>query len=299
MTMRQAILWFTVLSLALLLGGMFWALWPVPSAMAERWSNVPRYAHGSLVPLFSIALLWMRRSQLEQASKRPNDWGLLFIALGAATQLAGGYLFHSTIEGLALVPYTLGMILLVAGWSALTWSWPAIAFLVFMIPLLWWLENVLGPPLQEAATRLSTYVLQTLGFMAFAEGNVIQLSQARIGVVESCSGLSMLITFVALSTGAALVVKRPLLERTVLVLSSIPVALQANAARITLTGVLHETVGSHAANTFYLDLAGWLMIPFALLLYWFEIWILSQILLETGPKTPLVIGLVVRGNSSR
>ena len=63
------------------------------------------------------------------------------------------------------------------------------------------------------ATTASTYLLQTLGFMAFAEGNVIQLNEARIGVVEACSGLSMLITFFALSTAAALVVKRPLLDR--------------------------------------------------------------------------------------
>ena len=117
--------------------------------------------------------------------------------------------------------------------------------------------------------------------MAFAEGNVIQLNEARIGVVDACSGLSMLITFVALSTAAALVVKRPLLDKIVLVASSIPVALLANIARITLTGVLHDTVGGHAATTFYHDLAGWLMIPFALILYWFEIWVLSHLLIET------------------
>ena len=72
--------------------------------------------------------------------------------------------------------------------------------------------------------------------MAFSEGNVIQLNDARIGVVEACSGLSMLITFIALSTGMAIVVKRPLLDKIVLVMSAIPVALVANIARITLTG---------------------------------------------------------------
>ena len=37
------------------------------------------------------------------------------------------------------------------------------------------------------------------------------------------------------------------------------------------------TVGGHVANTFYHDLAGWLMIPLALVLYWLEIWVLSRI----------------------
>ena len=72
------------------------------------------------------------------------------------------------------------------------------------------LENALGPPLQWLATLASTFTLQTLGFMAFAEGNVIQLNDAKIGVVEACSGLSMVITFIALSVGMALVVDRPL-----------------------------------------------------------------------------------------
>ena len=120
---------------------------------------------------------------------------------------------------------------------------------------------------------------------------MIQLNEARIGVVEACSGLSMLITFIALSTAAALVVKRPLLERLVLVASSIPVALLANIARITLTGILHETVGGHAASTFYHDLAGWLMIPFALILYWFEISVFTRLLIEIKYEAPPLLYL--------
>lgn len=63
-------------------------------------------------------------------------------------------------------------------------------------------------------------------------------------------------------------------------LSAIPVALIANIARITLTGILHETVGGPVADHFYHDLAGWVMIVFALLLYWGEIWLLSHMLIE-------------------
>jgi len=150
------------------------------------------------------------------------------------------------------------------------------------------IENALGPPLQWVATRVSASLLRTMGFMAFSEGNVIQLNHARIGVVEACSGLSMLITFIALSTGMALVVKRPLLDKIVLVLSAIPVALVANIARITLTGILHETVGGKVADHFYHDLAGWVMIPFALFLYWCVIWVFSHILVETEQATVLV-----------
>ena len=69
-----------------------------------------------------------------------------------------------------------------------------------------------------------TKSLQTLGLPALAEGNTIILNQARIGVVEACSGLSMLLVFFAISTGMALLVKRPWLDRLVLIASGIAVA---------------------------------------------------------------------------
>jgi exosortase len=162
-------------------------------------------------------------------------------------------------------------------------------FLFFMIPLPYRVEKALGPPLQWLATQASTFTLQTLGLMAFSEGNQIQIDQGRIGVAEACSGLSMLITFVALSTGMAIVVKRPFLDRIVLVLSAIPVALIANIARISLTGALQELAGGDVANHFYHDLAGWVMIPLALVLYWCEIWVLSHVFVEVEERVPLLL----------
>jgi len=290
MIMRRTTLWPLIASLAVLAVGLLWAFWPILVAMAERWSNDPRYAHGYLVPVFSLAMLWMRRSQVPGEGLRANSWGLALIALGAAILLVGGYFRVGSIEGLALLAYLGGVAMVLGGWPALRWSWPSIMFLFFMVPLPWRIENALGPPLQWLATLASTFTLQTLGFMAFAEGNVIQLNDAHIGVVEACSGLSMVITFIALSVGTALVVDRPLLDRIVLILSAVPVALLANIARITLTGVLHETIGGQIADKFYHDLAGWVMIPFALVLYWCEIWIFSHILVE-AEKTPVLVGI--------
>jgi exosortase len=266
---------------------LLWALWPVIGSMVARWSDDPRYAHGYLVPFFAGALLWMRRERLADAELAPSWWGLAALGLGAALQLLGGFYQIGWIEGIALLPYLTGLILVVMGRQYLAWAWPSIGFLGFMIPLPYRLEVALGPPLQSIAAICSTYVLQTLGFMAFTEGNVIQLNEAQIGIVEACSGLSMVITFIALSTGLAIVVKRPLLDRLVIVASSVPVALLANIGRISLTGVLHETVSGPAAEHFYHDLAGWLMIPFALFLYWIETLILSYMVMDntSDPST--------------
>jgi exosortase len=286
--MRRTIPWALIAPLAILAADIFWALWPVMAVMVERWSNDPRYAHGYLVPLFSLALLWMRRPQNAGTVMKPTNWGLLVIALGGAVQLVGGFFRSSSIEGFAVLPYLAGVALLLGGRPALQWAWPSIAFLIFMIPLPWRIEKALGPPLQYLATLASTFTLQTLGFMAFSEGNVIQLDEHSIGVVEACSGLSMLITFIALSTGMAILVKRPLLDKIVLVLSAIPVALVANITRITLTGILHVTAPGNVADRFYHDFAGWVMIPLALLLYWLEIWVFSRIFVEMEEPSVLV-----------
>ena len=294
MVMRWITHWRLIASLIAFAVGLVWVFGPILVAMAERWSNDPRYAHGYLVPMFSLVLLGMRRSQISGSELRSSSLGLAFITLGAVILLFGGYFRQETIEGLALLAYLAGIAMVLAGWPALRWSWPSILFLFFMIPLPWRIENALGPPLQWLATRASTFTLQSLGFMAFAEGNVIQLNDARIGVVEACSGLSMVITFIALSVGMALVVDRPPLDRIVLVLSAIPVALLANIARIALTGVLHETIGGQVADKFYHDLAGWVMIPFALVLYWCEIWIFSRIVVEVE-ATPVLPGVSNRG----
>jgi exosortase len=300
--MRRASLLFLIVPLVILAGCLLWSLWPVAAAMAERWRTEPRYAHGYLVPLFSLALLWMRRAQIDGLRWLPNSWGLVLVALGAAIQLLGGYFGHNSVEGLAFLPYLAGIALMLGGWPVLGWAWPSILFLIFMIPLPWRLENALGPPLQRLATLASSYALQTLGVIAVSEGNVIQLDNYSIGVVEACSGLSMLITFIALSTAMAMAVKRPLVDKIVLVLSSIPVALLANIARITLTGVLHGRffigmLGEQFASHFYHDLAGWVMIPFALLLYWFEIWLFSHILVEVE-KAPVLVKVTGEGRSA-
>src|SRR5258708_3103604 len=100
---------------------------------------------------------------------------------------------------------------LIGGWGAWRWNWPSILFLFFMIPLPFSVATAMSGPLQTLATICSTFLLQTLGLPALAEGNIIRINDAQIGIVEACSGLKMLVVFFALSTGMARVTSAPLL----------------------------------------------------------------------------------------
>src|SRR5262249_8377614 len=137
-------------------------------------------------------------------------------------------------------------------------------------------ETALAHPLRRLATVASTYCLQTLGFPALAEGNVIVIGALKLGVIDACNGLGMLVTFFALSTAAALIAARPLLDRLVIVASAIPIALVANVVRITGTAVVYETLGSDVGELLKHDLAGWLMMPLALGLLWLELKVLAK-----------------------
>ena len=120
--------------------------------------------------------------------------------------------------------------------------------------------------------------MQTLGLSAVSEGNIIYTDHGQIGVAEACNGLGMLYMFLAFAVGAALLVRRPAVDRALIVLSAAPIALAANVARIILTGVLHETLGQGAAHAFYHDLAGWLMMPLAVAALLAELGLLALLL---------------------
>ena len=77
-------------------------------------------------------------------------------------------------------------------------------------------------------------------------------------------------------------------------LSSLPTAVTANVLRVTATGALHETVGAGAADAFFHDLSGWLMMPVALGLLWLEMQVLARCLVESV-RAPVPIGLAGEG----
>jgi exosortase/archaeosortase family protein len=88
--------------------------------------------------------------------------------------------------------------------------------------------------------------------------------------------------FIATSTAVAMLIRRSPLQRSLIVLSAVPIALLCNIIRITATGMAHETVGHEAANLIYHDLAGWLMAPLALVFLGAELLILRRLFVPVG-----------------
>lgn len=267
-----------------------WAFAGTLAELVHVWRTNDQYSHGFLVPVFALVLLWLRRDKLEREAAQPGlIIGTMLLALGLGLRLAGVYRYYLWFDSISLVPCVAGMFWLLGGWAAWRWAWPAILFLVFMIPLPYRFSTALSAPLQSVATTASTFIMQTLGLPALSEGNVIALNEVRLNVIEACSGLRMLVVFVALSAAMALLTRRPLVDKLILLLSAFPIAVVSNILRITATGILHETTNSETANAFFHDLGGWLMMPLGLLFLALELKVLSHLFLEPPPAPPRAI----------
>jgi exosortase len=264
---------------------LVWTYWPTFRGLAHKWATDPGYSHGVLVPFFAGYLLWSRR-ELWQVGPPAWGWGLALLTLGVVIRLLGGTFIFFWFDAVSLLPILAALVLLSAGKSATKAVWPAIAFLFFMIPLPYKLETALGSPLQTLASRGSTFLLQVLGQPAVREGNTIMIHDIKLGVVEACSGLRMLVTFFTFSTAVALLIRKPVLERCCVVASAVPIALLTNMLRITATGVMYQ-IDATFAQRFFHDWAGWFMMPVCLAMLGIELWVLDRLIIENpvmGPR---------------
>ena len=170
-------------------------------------------------------------------------------------------------ESASFIPVTACIIFALGGWPLLSRAWPAVAFLVFMLPLPPSINSLVSLPLQRIATKGSCFVLQLTGLWVVPDGNVITLStphgSQQLEVAMACNGLSMLMTLAATVTATVILVPMPAWKRIVVLLSALPIALLSNVARIVATGWCYYYMeGAHAKEVAH-DWSGYLMMPLA------------------------------------
>ncbi len=238
------------------------------------------YSHGWIVPLFALALLWMRWEPFGPVPLHERWVGVLLLGIGLSARLWAAEYGHTPVDQLSFLPAVFGVFMMVGGFNVIRWAWPALGFLIFMFPL----PNVLERPvlggLQKFASICSTFVLQTMGMAAFRQGNLISIPGTDpLNIAEACSGLRMGTIFGAMAVFMIFIIERPWWDKFVILLSAIPIALLVNIIRITVIGLLYWMVGpdAHIAQKLGHDWAGLFMMPLALGFLWLELQILERL----------------------
>ncbi|OWK43550.1 exosortase/archaeosortase family protein [Fimbriiglobus ruber] len=268
--------------------------------LVTLWSKRADYSHGFLIVPFVGYLLWSRRAQFPPTIRRwPDPWGLpLFLAAAVVFVAADRVnIAKEWAQAFALVTALAGVVVMFCDrWRGLRWAAPGLAFLPLAFQLPDRVERQVSLKLREVATDGANFGFQTLGLPAYTEGNVIAIGETRLGIEEACSGLSMLLAFVALSAAIAVLYKsRPVLDRVMIFVSAIPIAVLCNVLRIIVTGLVYYAGWKQLGDMIVHDLAGWLMMPVALVFMWVELRILDWVIepvetLSTGEA----LGLPVR-----
>lgn len=275
----------------LLLITLLWSYAPTILPMVRDWRSDENYSAGQLVPLAALYLLWIDRKKLAFWTPRPCWWGIGIIILAQLARMFGLIEMYESAERYALVLTIVGLVMLVAGWEIFWRARWILLFLFLMVPLPGQVHNLISGPLQNLATVGAVTTLELIGISVTHEGNVMVLNDSvPVAVAEACSGLRMLTAFVMVGAVLAYVVNRPRWQKTVLVISSVPVAVVCNLIRLVVTAILFLMISNTVAETFFHDFAGWTMMPLAFFILLGEMWIMNRLIIEDESepdKTPV------------
>lgn len=275
------------LAIALLvLAAAIWAYWRIVFRLWNEWQRDLNYSVGQLVPIAAIYLLLQRRADFARLTPRTNWLGLVLVVAAISLRFEGLRSLFESGERYSFVFLIWGLVLFLTGWQVFWRARWLLLFLLLMIPLPGRIHNSIAGPLQDAATTGTVFALETIGVAVERHGNTLELNGVTpVGIEEACSGLRMLTAFAVVACVLAFMIDGPAWQRVTLVISSIPLAIICNIARLAVTAMVFLHSDSTALKQFLHDFAGVLMMPLAIALLLLELWVLRKLTSPPAPAT--------------
>lgn len=249
------------------LGLLLLAYVPTLDWMWDRWwARDSYYSHGILVPFVSLFLLWSTKDQLKNIELKESPWGLPLIIAGIGLHLFSTLFRINFTSGFALLFVFIGLCLYFFGTALCRKIAFPLIFLIFMLPLPEVMITNMSFELKMMAAKLATSALNHMRIPAIQEGSLIQMRHAHVVVDDVCSGLRSLITLTALGSIFAYYLKGGAIKKTILFLSTIPIAVITNMARVIVLAVIAEIWGPELLEGFVHDATGFLVFIIAFIL---------------------------------
>jgi len=271
--------------------------------IVRQWLNDNSWSHGFLIPLFSLYFINQRKREILNLQTKPNYLGLFFLICGIVFYPLNIVHFqYGYLRPLGMIATLGAVVLFLGGWKLVKYTWLPVVFLVFAVPLPDRYYRIFTIPMRLWAAAIATFLLNLVPKLeATASGVVIDVIykgrhlEPPLDVAEACSGMRLLMAFLALGVAMAYLHYRPVWQRIVLLVSTIPIAILCNIIRVTVTGLIYAIIGPKYAQGIYHDLLGMAMLPLAFGLYGCLAWFMSNLFVEDTPN--VAQGIVVRKSS--
>jgi exosortase len=250
-----AVAWFTALIIA--------ANFSILRRLAQQWLNDGDMGHGFFVPLVAVWIAWQRREKLQALTLKPAWWGVPVMLWGIAQGYLGTLGVDLFLQRSSVLITLVGLLLITGGTELIRALAFPLLLLPFMLPFPGVVYNEITFPLQLLASQVAEGALGLLGVPVLRNGNVLELPSQSLDVAEACSGIRSLLSLSFLSLVYAYFFDKHVWMRWVLLLSTVPIAIVANAGRVTITGLLSEVNPALARGVFH-DMEGWVIFLIAL-----------------------------------
>jgi exosortase len=224
---------------------------PVLLRLMNQWYDDPDMGHGFFVPVFAGYLVWKRREKIAGRIPRPNWWGLAIMVWGALQLYIGTLGAELFLARTSFVISIIGAVLFLGGTEYLRVFRFPLFVLFFMVPIPGVIYNQITFPLQLLASKVAAFSIDALGIPVIREGNVLELAQQKLNVVEACSGIRSLLTLTFFSLVYGYFCEKRIWVRVLLFFATIPIAIVANAGRVTLTGIVAQFKPELAEGLFH------------------------------------------------
>ncbi len=240
----------------------------------EQWSDILMIAskdeeasHIFLVIPIAVWLVWIRRVRLRRCPPRSSWVGVLIMLAGyLLTSYSYTNAFQAGWHGGAVL-MAVGALISIVGTQVAANFFPAVAILALLIPIPGNIRLAVAGPLQNATARVTTGMLEMMGFYVQRSGNLVNINDMPVAVAEACNGMRMVFALVLVSYAFAFSVPLRNSVRLLVLLLSPVAAIVCNVLRLTPTVILYgkEDLAPGFADGFH-DIAGWLMLPLAFLM---------------------------------
>lgn len=230
-------------------------------------SKDEEYSHIFLVPFVVAGMIWFRRMRMRHCKPSGMILGVVLVAIGWLMFDYGFYHARQALWHLGAVVVTLGCMLSVLGKNVVFRFFPAIAVLIFLVPVPGRIRQEIALPLQAWTARATQTGLEICSVETEVSGNMLFINGQPVTVAEACNGLRMVFMLILVSYAFSFALPLRNTVRFLMLLASPLVAIFCNVVRTLPTVWLYGRYGSDGALPIaFHTYSGWAMALIAFLL---------------------------------